>query len=127
MIPVSFNPLYNDEALKERRQWLRRKATYSEKVLWQDLRNRKLCGAKFYRQFSIGSFIFDFYCPELSLAIELDGISHASKFVKEKDQKKTSFLEQNNITLLRFSDEELLKNYGNSLKQIESTITQTRE
>lgn len=120
---MPINPLYNKEELRERRQRLRRKATYSEKVLWQDLRNRKMKGVKFYRQFSIGNFIFDFYCPEVRLAIELDGASHTSKLVQQNDQSKTLFLKQNDISLLRFTDEELLKYYENALRKIETFIT----
>lgn len=88
--------------LKTFRKKLRRKSTYSEKILWQDLRNRKFFGAKFYRQFSIGPYIFDFYCHDKKLAIELDGISHTSERVQMKDRMKAEFLQQQGIQLLRF-------------------------
>ncbi len=119
---MSFNPLYNKDFLKDRRRWLRRKATYTEKVLWQDLRNKKMKGVKFYRQFSIGCFVFDFYCPAAHLAIELDGESHTSAVVQKNDQRKTLFLEQNNISLLRFTDEALLKHYEDALEQIRAIL-----
>jgi len=52
---------------------LRRNLTDAEKKLWRLLRNRPLVGVKFRRQFSIGSYIIDFYSPEYKLGIEADG------------------------------------------------------
>jgi very-short-patch-repair endonuclease len=54
----------------------------AEVILWQRLRNRQVEGYKFRRQYSIGRFVVDFYCPEKRLAIEVDGESH---FVEEAD------------------------------------------
>jgi very-short-patch-repair endonuclease len=122
-LKTQMNPLYNQNNLKERRQLLRRKATFSEKILWQDLRKRKMKGLKFYRQFSIGGFIYDFYCPQIHLAIELDGISHEDPGVLENDRMKNQFLERNGISILRFRDEEVLKDYEGVLKRIETRIT----
>jgi len=51
-----------------------------ERVLWQVLRNRKLLGLKFRRQFSIGPYIVDFACVEKHLVIEIDGDSHVGRF-----------------------------------------------
>jgi very-short-patch-repair endonuclease len=50
--------------------------TRAEKVLWINIRNEKILGVKFRRQFSVGKFILDFYSPSLRLAIEVDGASH---------------------------------------------------
>lgn len=118
------NPLYKNPLLKKYRQRLRRKATYSEKVLWQDLRNRKMKGVKFYRQFSIGNYICDFYSHEANLAVELDGSTHSLPRVIENDQEKSLYMGLNGIRLLRFTDEELLNNYENALKLIEEAIAQ---
>ncbi len=68
--------LCNAPALKERRSDLRKSQTEVEKGLWGKLSNRQLFGIKFFRQYSLGSYILDFYSPKLKLAIELDGGQH---------------------------------------------------
>jgi len=67
--------LQNDPALKQRRRELRRNQTDAEKALWAYLRNKQFYGMKFFRQYSIGPYILDFYCPNMKLAVELDGNS----------------------------------------------------
>jgi len=52
---------------------LRRNLTDAERLLWRHLRSRQLAGAKFRRQFPVGSFVADFVCLEARLIIELDG------------------------------------------------------
>jgi very-short-patch-repair endonuclease len=74
---------YNKE-LKLRSRTLRRSQTESEKLLWYKIRSRQIGGYKFYRQFSYGSYIVDFYCPEKKLIIELDGSQHLQKTDYEK-------------------------------------------
>jgi very-short-patch-repair endonuclease len=58
--------------------------------LWSRLRSRQLQGLKFRRQHGIGAYIVDFYCPEQSLVIEIDGDSHAdtAQIVKDKQREK---------------------------------------
>ena len=65
--------IFNQNAQKEKRRTLRKRSTRAEKLLWQNLRDRGLEGFKFRRQFSVGPFVLDFYCPELKLAIVVDG------------------------------------------------------
>jgi len=60
---------------KDLRKKLRRSLTTAEARLWIQLKGSKL-GKKFRRQHSIDRFILDFYCPELKLALELDGATH---------------------------------------------------
>ena len=75
---------YNKKALKERRRELRQNSTPAEKILWKLLRDSKL-GAKFRRQYSVGGYVLDFYCPKLKIAIELLGSVHLSKSAKLYD------------------------------------------
>ena len=67
--------LANNKILKERRRELRRNQTPAEKIVWTFLRSRHLSCLRFVRQYSLGPYILDFYCPKLKLAIELDGPS----------------------------------------------------
>lgn len=52
--------------------------TFGEVLLWQELRNKQFMGYDFDRQRPIGNYIVDFYCKDLFLAIEIDGLSHDS-------------------------------------------------
>jgi very-short-patch-repair endonuclease len=67
-------------------------------------------GKKFRRQYSIGNYIVDFYCPEKRLAIELDGQVHQSDVVYVHDLEKDAFLKSQNITLLRFENRLIFEN-----------------
>ena len=67
---------FNRPSVKPRRQALRRTMPKAEVLLWMQLKGRQLLGCKFRRQYSVGSYVLDFYCPEIRLAIELDGDSH---------------------------------------------------
>ena len=59
--------------------------TIAEIGLWMELKEKQL-GAKFRRQYSVGKFVLDFYCPDRKLAIEVDGISHHDQERKQHDQ-----------------------------------------
>jgi very-short-patch-repair endonuclease len=51
--------LYNITSLKVIRSQLRNNMTEAERILWSVLKDRKLEGRKFRRQFSIGYYIAD--------------------------------------------------------------------
>ena len=67
----------HDRILQAARE-MRRNATPAEKVLWAELRDRRLAGLKFYRQDVIGPFIADFYCASARLVVEVDGDIHVA-------------------------------------------------
>ena len=79
---------YNKKTEKEKRRTLRKEQTYTEKIFWMQLRNRQILGYKFRRQYSIDHFVIDFYCPELKLAVELDGDVHNIPEQKEYDKAR---------------------------------------
>lgn len=64
-------------------------------------------GFKFFRQYSFGHFILDFYCPQCRLAIELDGSQHLSQ--QAYDDKRTGYLNENGIEVIRFWDNDVLE------------------
>jgi len=72
------------------------------------LKGKQVSGYDFHRQKPIGSFIFDFYCPKLELAIELDGSIHERDDIIENDLIKEKYLKGLKISLLRFKNEEVL-------------------
>ena len=84
--------LYNLSYLKETRRYLRKNLTEAELVLWEVLKEKKLCGRKFRRQHSIGNYIADYYCSSEKLIIELDGKHHYTKEGIEKDIERDKHL-----------------------------------
>jgi len=94
---------------------LRKNQTKEEKALWQKLRNRKLLGYKFLRQYPItygndgygrsSFFVADFYCDKRRLIIELDGEVH--HFQKEYDENRDKILGKMKFRILRIKNEEL--------------------
>ena len=108
---------------------LRKNQTDSEKILWQNLRARKLNGLKFNRQFPIvygrnfdGTshfFIADFYCHEKKLVIELDGKIH--DFQKEYDKERDSILNKLGLNVIRIKNEEL-ENISKVLEKIRNQL-----
>lgn len=101
--------LYNNTQLKPRRRELRKNQTDAERILWRYLRNRSLEQLKFYRQYGVGPYTLDFYCPQIRLAIEIDGGQHAEDQNIVYDNTRTKFLEKENIKVLRFWNNEVLK------------------
>lgn len=108
--------MYNDKLQKLRRRELRKNQTEAESILWQKIRGRKLNNLKFHRQYSAGPYILDFFCPEIRLAIELDGDQH--KDAVEYDKERESFLRDKNIRTIRFWNREVIKNLENVLRII---------
>lgn len=102
---------YNNN-LKHLASQLRNDSTQSEIRLWKYLKARQL-GVRFIRQKPIGNYIVDFYCKELRLAIELDGLSHHYEETMRKDQEKETYLNELGIEVLRFEDKEVFGDIDN--------------
>ena len=113
---------YNDPLLTDRRRELRRNQTEAEKVLWGHLRNKKIQSLKFWRQYSVGPFIVDFYCPSKRLAIELDGGHHSEEASSVYDQERTDYLNGKDIRVIRFWNNEVLNNIEGVLNRIEQSL-----
>jgi adenine-specific DNA-methyltransferase len=88
--------------------------------MWRLLRSRALDGYKFRRQYIIGTYITDFCCVERNLVIELDGGQHQNRRVY--DERRTRFLESEGYTVLRFWDNEVLKEPDAVLNMILDTL-----
>ena len=94
--------------------------TGAEKSLWSKIRGKQLNGLHFYRQKTIGDYIADFYCPKARLVIGIDGRQHYSYSVegKEEDRLRAEYMARAGITVLRFSEREVLKNLEAVLEKI---------
>ncbi len=110
---------YNKSSEKFKRRELRNNPTYGEKLLWNSLRKKQVADARFLRQYSIDKFVVDFYCPELHLAIEIDGPMHFESEDKiEYDKVRQIHLEKFNIKFLRYTDDKVKNNLEEVLKEI---------
>ena len=107
---------------KARAAELRKSMTYAEKVLWQQLRNRKMEGLKFRRQHPVSIFILDFYCHEKKLAIEVDGGIHLSADKKEWEENRTFELNELGINVLRLSNEEVVDSTQKAIERIKAYL-----
>jgi very-short-patch-repair endonuclease len=77
-----------------------------------------LKGKKFRRQHAIANYVANFYCNESKLVIELDGNFHTVEETKEYDKSRTNLLNELGITVLRFWNEEVIKDPGKVIKKI---------
>lgn len=107
------------------RRLLRKEQTESEDALWEVLRNRRFENLKFRRQYSAGYFVLDFYCPQEKLAIEVDGSVHDSIEAQRYDAYRTETLNGIGIQVVRFRNEEILKNLPQVLTRIKSFLKST--
>ncbi len=80
---------------------LRRALTPPEARLWSCLKARSLSGTRFRRQHPIGPYILDFYCPSVRLAVEVDGALHDYPEQLAHDARRTAWLAQQGIRVLR--------------------------
>ncbi|WP_404970463.1 endonuclease domain-containing protein [Vibrio campbellii] len=108
---------FNLKYQKQIRRQLRTNMPKPEEILWQRIRRKQL-GVKFRRQHGIGRYIVDFYCAELNLVIEIDGDSHFSDEGKEKDTIRDAFMETLGIKVLRFTNEEVMKQTESVLERL---------
>lgn len=99
----------------------RKKATLAEDRLWQNLRRKTLNGLKFYRQCPIGYAIVDFYCPSCKLVIEIDGGIHENPEQQAYDEEREHKLRSMNLTVLRFTNNQVLHNLHAVLQIIHDT------
>jgi very-short-patch-repair endonuclease len=98
--------------------------TEAEKILWDCLKNRKLKGFKFRRQHPIAHFIADFFCLESNLVIEIDGSYHNERGQREYDEGRTFELDELNVKVIRFTNEEVIENTEFVLREISKHLSQ---
>ncbi len=96
--------------------------TLSEVLLWNQLKQKKMRGYDFDRQRPIDNYIVDFYCKDLMLAIEIDGISHDIGDAPVKDEIRQKKLETLSVQFLRFDDREVKYDMNNVLLEIDGWI-----
>jgi len=83
---------------------MRKGLTRSERRLWGWLRDRRVCGYKFRRQYPVARYILDFYCPQLKLAIEVDGRHYQTSWMAAYDSERARELHLHGIEVVRISN-----------------------
>jgi very-short-patch-repair endonuclease len=119
---IPYNP-----KLKELARELRNNSTKAEIILWLKLKSKQMYGYDFHRQKPIDNYILDFFCQELMLGVEVDGYSHEIIEVFNKDVVKEEKMSSFGITILRFTDNQVLRDMDNVLRAIEGYIQDYEE
>ena len=111
--------MHNKKLLPNARK-LRREMTKEESHLWYDfLKSHPLT---FKRQQIIGHYIVDFYCSKARLVIELDGSQHGSEQGEVRDTERTAFLEEYDLAVLRFWNNEVNREFEAVCRTIDGII-----
>jgi very-short-patch-repair endonuclease len=104
-----FQRTHYNKKLLNRSKTMSRAMTKAESRIWFDLLSKKqLLGLKFIKQKIVFSYILDFYCSELALAIEIDGDSHDEKL--DYDQARDDFIKAYGIKVIRLTNQDVLEN-----------------
>ena len=89
----------------DRARELRDGENHAEGLLWLELKDRRLGGHKFVRQFPVGPYFADFLCRKQKLVVELDGSQHADS---AHDARRDSFMNGMGYSIIRFWSHEVL-------------------
>lgn len=111
----------NRELIQKARE-LRKNMTLAEKILWSELKSKKLSGYKFRRQLPVFDYIVDFYCYELNLIIEIDGPVHNLPEIEIYDDKRDKLFRTNGYVVMHLSNDEVVSNLDTTLTKINELI-----
>jgi very-short-patch-repair endonuclease len=121
------NVFFNRQSETDKRRQLRSSMPEAEVILWSRLKGRQLLGCKFRRQYSVGSFVIDFFSVEIKLGIELDGDSHFQPRAPEYDQKRQEFVESFGIRIVRILNTDVYDNLDGVLEMIGREVLERRK
>jgi very-short-patch-repair endonuclease len=108
--------------LKALARKLRKEMTFGEVLLWNELKHDQLWGFDFDRQRCIDNYIVDFYCKNLMLAIEIDGMYHDHEEAFLKDEIRQRNLENLGVKFIRFTEAEVKYDMVNVIRAIEAKV-----
>ena len=113
----------HDENILRNSQKLRRNMTKEERHIWYDF--LKTYPVQFKRQVPFGNYIVDFYCHKAKLAVELDGSGHYEPEQMEKDKKRTEYINKQGVTVLRFTNTDVQRNFYGVCSCIDTKVKNT--
>ncbi|MDO5401574.1 MAG: DUF559 domain-containing protein [Eubacteriales bacterium] len=110
----------HNQKLTELARKLRKNMTLEERTLWYHfLKNHSF---SFRRQTVIGNYIVDFFCYQAKLVIELDGSQHYEQTGLDNDKKRTEYLKQQGLTVIRFSNDDVKHNLRGVCEKINDVL-----
>ena len=115
---------YNSR-LKPFARQLRKDMTKQERHLWYDL--LRTCSVKFQRQKPLGPYIADFYCHQAKLVVEVDGGQHFEAPGRAEDQRRDAYFAEQGISVLRFSNLDIDKNFTGVCTAVMRSISPNKE
>jgi len=101
--------IFNQQSQLDLRRKLRSNLVKSERVLWGYIWNQRM-DFKFKRQFGIGRYIVDFYCSQIKLVVEIDGMTHNDEKIYNNDIKRQNYLESLGLIVKRYTSVDVLFN-----------------
>ncbi len=105
-------------------KFLRHHQTRAEHRLWLQLRNKRIANHRFRRQVSLDRYVVDFVCFSLRLIIEVDGPSH--ELTAGEDAIRTRRLEGQGYRIIRFSNEQVMRELDSVVETIRAIIAEMR-
>ena len=90
--------------------------------VWQMLRDSRIRGQKFRREYPIPPYTVDFVCVSLKLIVEVDGKGHFTDQGRRTDEKRDQFLRDNGFQVLRFHGYQVTQDPLSVRKSIEEAI-----
>jgi very-short-patch-repair endonuclease len=118
---IPYNP-----KLKLLARELRKNATVTEMILWKHVRG-KAFGVEFHRQVPMLEYVVDFYCHELKLVIEIDGLTHDFDGALERDALRQQSIESYGVSFLRFSSKDIVENISSVILSIEILVEELQQ
>jgi len=109
-----------DQKILRNSQKLRKEMTKEERHLWYDF--LKSYPVQFKRQQPIGTYIVDFYCYKAKLVVELDGSQHCEPTGIAYDGRRTAFLEEKGLYVLRISNLDVMRNFADVCENIDRAV-----
>ena len=111
----------HNSKLTSKAQTLRKAMTKEERRLWYEYLHDY--PVRFRRQVTCGNYILDFYCAAAKLAIELDGSQHYEPAGQMYDARRSAYLEQQGIQVLRFSNSDVLYHLRGVCEVIDTAVS----
>ena len=90
----------------------------AERTIWRRVRRRQIKDLLFYRQKPVGNYVVDFYCPKAKLILEIDGGQHYEDKNIEADKIRAEYFKKLGFKILRFTNNDVLKNLDGVLNKI---------
>jgi very-short-patch-repair endonuclease len=105
----------------------RKELTDGEARIWLRLKGRS-DGAHFRKQHPIGPYIVDFYCAKAKLVVEIDGEIHDRGDNPQRDERRTLYLENLGLEVLRIPGDEVMSDPDEiALGILELALAKTRK